>query len=532
MKPAFDSLIHLLAHRAETTPQETAFIFEEQSHSYGELWQAVNRFADVLQQEGLQPGDAVVLCLPNGPDFFTAFYGVQRAGGIPAPIGVESGPARIATIAGLCQAGTIVLDSALSPDFRAAVCDLCRPEGRAVVTVADTAPESDDASFPAVSGDAIALLQYTSGSTGDPKGVELSHAAILTNLAQMRDGMAITPQEVFVSWLPLHHDMGLILLTMMPFFVGARLVLLPTRQASTRHWFQAIQDHRGTFTAAPDFSYRLCLANRERLGDYDLSSLRVALNAAEPVRAGTVVAFEETFGLGHVMRPAYGLAEATVGVSMWPPLGQPVKVDDHGFVAVGSGFPGCELAIRGPDGQCPAGTVGEITVRSPSATRGYLGNPAATQALFMPDGYFHTGDLGYLDPEGDLFVVGRSKNIIIQAGRNIAPQEVEETVDPLACVRRSAAVGIERRRQEGDQLYIFVEWRGPHAAEEEQFEEATRSIVQALHTRMGLRPARVYFLRHGAIPRTDTGKTRYGDLRARYMGGALREANMILFPGY
>lgn len=531
-KPAFQSLIHLLEHRAAATPGQVAFEFADEPCTYADLWRALDLFAACLVRHGVRPGDHVVLCLPNGGEFFAALYGAQRAGATPAPIATESGPERVLAIAGLCGARAVVMPSATPAARLDAFRALCEPRSLPVVTVLESRDDSTARDFPVVKADDVALVQYTSGSTGDPKGVQLTHAAILTNLRQMQLGMEITAKEVFVTWLPLHHDMGLILTTMMPFLVGARLILLPVRQASTRHWFEAIERHRGTYTAAPDFSYRLCLGNIDRLKKYDLSSLRIVLNAAEPVRAGTVKAFEEAFGLEHVMRPAYGLAEVAVGVSMWPPDGKAVKVDDHGFVSVGPGFPGVELAIRDENGDCAPGTVGEIAVRSPSATRGYLNNPEATAELFWPDGYFRTGDLGYLDADGDLFVVGRSKNIIIQAGRNIAPQEVEEAVDALPCVRRSAAVGIDRRRVEGEQLYVFAEARGPRDAPAEAFEAMTRDIVQAVNSHLGLRPARVYLLGHGAIPRTDTGKTRYGHLGEQYRSGALRAAGHILFPDY
>jgi len=308
------------------------------------------------------------------------------------------------------------------------------------------------------------------------------------------------------------------------------MVLMPTSVRSIRKWMTTIAEHRATFTAAPDFAYRLAVRYL-RDDRPDVSSLRVALNAAEPVRAGTVADFERTFGLGHVMAPAYGLAEATVGVSMWDP-GKATLADERGCVSVGRPFPEIGIRIETEDGSADPGDLGEIVVSSPANTRGYWDNEEATLALLTEDGSIRTGDLGYLDRDGSLFMVSRLKNIIIQAGRNIAPGEVEEEVEGLGFVRRAAAVGIDRGGTEGEQMWVFVEPNVENTKTAEAYDEMVIEVVSAVHGRLGMRPGRIYLVEPRTIPMTANGKLQHSKLRASYLDGSLRESGRILHPPY
>ena len=538
IEPRFRTLIEMLATRARDDGGRAAFTFEGGPRrgrpcTFGELWEAIERFAALLLRRGLAAGDRAVLALPNGGEFFAAFYGVQRAGGVAVPIFPGSGPERVASIAGLCGARFAVVPSASAADELER---LAAGRGFEVLRPAQSAGLVPAGDRPSVAPDDLAYIQYTSGSTGNPKGVQLSHRNLLANVEQLIAGFEITPREVFVSWLPVYHDMGLVLLTMVPFYLAAELVLLPTSLRSVRRWIEAIERHRGTLTAAPDFAYRLCLRSVRDPGRFDLQSLRLALNAAEPVRRRTLADFEAAFGLTDVMSAGYGLAEATVGVSRWPP-GTAAKVDERGFVSIGRPFPGVEIEIDGPGRPAGAGEVGEILVRSPANTRGYFANPRETARALRPDGFLHTGDLGYRDAEGDLFIVGRKKNIIIHGGENVAPQEVEEVVDETPGLRYSAAVGIDRGRTEGEQVYVFAEVRpaevrpAPGAAER-RYRPLAVQIVDRFRRRLGFRPGRVYLVKPHAIPLTHNGKLRHARLEERYLDGSLRREGWILFPDY
>lgn len=520
--PNFSTLIEMLEHRAMVFGGKTAFTFQGQPTSFHLLWEGINQFASVLYESRISKQECVVIALPNGADFFHAFYGVQRAGGIAVPIFPESSAERITSIARACGAKIVVLPDRSSKkkeleEYGVEVLD----SAALLETQEHTLTDTRVLAFQKVQPDDISFLQYTSGSTGNPKGVMLTHSNLLTNIRQMIAGMQITHQDVFVSWLPVYHDMGLILMTMVPFYLEVETHLLPADLRSVRDWFKTIHASRGTFTAAPDFAYRLCLRHVDALREYDITSLRVALNAAEPARASTVDGFESAFGLENAMVAGYGLAEATVGVSMWTPR-MKARVDANGLVSVGRTFPDVEVKIA---------EDGEILIKSTANSNGYFNNEEATKELFSADGFIHSGDLGYVDADGCLYIVGRKKNIIKHAGMTISPQEIEETVDAIDGVRLSAAVGIDRGRVEGEQAYVFVEVREKPNISEWGY-ELTLQIVSAIHERMGFRPARVYLVKPRTIPKTYNGKIQHVQLRQSYLDGSLREQGMILYPEY
>ncbi len=515
----FATLLEMLAERAREQGEKAAFVFAGEPTTFAELADGVERFASRLLEIGVEPGERMLVALPNGREFFTAFYGVQRAGAVAVPLFPATGEERLRSFSTLTGARFLVTGAQPAS----------APAPLRSLSVVDSLTTSPRKSFPEVSGDDVAFLQYTSGSTGDPKGVELTHRNLLANLRHLVDGFQITPDDVFASWLPVHHDMGLILMTMVPFYLAAKLVLLPTSLAKAQLWLQAIEEHRATLTAAPDFAYRHCLRYVKEASRYDLTSLRLALNAAEPVRQTTIATFERAFSLDRVMISGYGLAEASVGVASWPP-GRAPKVDARGLVSIGRAFPGVEMAILGGGGLAGPGEEGEVLVRSAATTRGYFRNPGATAELYWRDGYLRTGDVGYFDEEGDFFIVGRSKDIILHAGRNVAPQEVEEIVDALPGVRHSAALGIDRGGIEGEQIYVFAEVR-PKSAKV-ALPELYRTLVASLHRQIGLRPARVYLLTARSIPRTANGKLRRAELKADFLDGALRRDGRVLFPDH
>ena len=473
----------------------------------------------------------MVLVLPNGEDFFTAFFGTQRSGGTAVPIYPDSGIERILRISELSETRYIVLPDSFPNQSIEKIKVLANSKTKIICKVGDSISHTSTKSFPEVMPEDLAYVQFTSGSTGNPKGVKMPHTNLVTNIQQMIDGFMLNENDVVVSWLPLYHDMGLILMALTPFYLGTKCVLLPTRPTNPRKWMEAIQDHKATLTAAPDFSYRLALMSLKHPERYNISSLRIALNAAESVRAKTVHDFEKAFRLKNVMMPAYGLAEATVGVSRWAPQTE-VKIDDRGFVSVGKGFPEVEMKILANRKVAGPGTIGEILVKSPANTPGYFNNLLESNRLFWEEKYIHTGDLGYYDSEGDFFIVGRKKNLIIQAGQNISPQEVEEIVDELAFVRYSAAVGINRGYIEGEQVYIFAEVRKSPSSSQQEFQDLAVEIVRSFHNHMGFRPGRVYLLKPRAIPKTFNGKIKYFSLKEMYLKGSLHREGLVIFPDY
>jgi len=530
MSDRYHTLIEMLTDRNEKSGDAAAFTYLKETVTFKQLWNLTNRFGHYLMKAGIQPEERVVIALPNGPEFFYAFYGVQRAGGVAVPVFPMEGADRIIAIAKLCGANVVVIPSntpkAQLQHFKRQSLDV----GLNVMTFLESKNTSIEGTFPEVQSDQAAFLQYTSGSTGNPKGVILTHNNLLTNMRQMIAGMEITPNDVFVSWLPVFHDMGLILKTMVPFYLAARLHLLPTNLRDVKPWLDEIQNRKGTFTAAPDFAYRLAL-RKTNPGDYDLSSLRVALNAAEPVRESTIRSFHKAFGLQNVMVAGYGLAEATVGVSMWPP-GTPNRVDSKGRVSVGPPFPQVKIAIKNGDQNLPPNKVGEIAIKSEANSLGYFGNPKETDKLFVDDGYLLSGDLGYLDEDGNLYFVSRKKNIIKRSGTTISPSEIESVVDKNPEVRYSAAIGVDTGRVEGEQIMVFAEIRNGEQFSQQALHILAVKIVGDIQDYMGFRPARVFLIKPKGIPLTHNGKVQHVHLKESYLHGILRSENSILYPEF
>ncbi len=529
------SVVELLERAGRRVPDQPAVTAGGRAWTYAQLWDGASYTARSLQRQGVSPGDSVMLALPNGAEFFLAFFGTLMAGGVAVPVFPRSTAERLHSLADLSGTHALIVSDSMPPDVLGPLAAHSKRARRAFLTASELgrAPAGSRAGKPnpvPLTIDQPCYLQYTSGSTADPRAVIITHRSLLANIAQMIEAMDITAAEVFVSWLPTYHDMGLTLMALTPFSLGARLVLLPTDLRDVTGWLQAIQDHRGTFTAGPDFAYRLCLRNVTRPSRFDLSSLKVCMNASEPVRAGTLAGFETAFGLRNVMMAGYGLAEATLSVTCTP-RGEPIGTDERGLVCLGQPMRGTTVTIASPGpngGAAAAGEVGEIMVAGPSNCAGYYRNPAATAQLGWRDGYIRTGDLGKLDAAGRLYFVARHKDLIKVAGRSLYPQEVESLADAVSGIRFSAAVGIDRGGMEGEQLYVFAEVR--ESLTPPQLRGTAVEIVRAVHDALGVRPRSTILLRPGRIPITSNGKLQRSLLRDAYTSGRLVPGDDILYP--
>lgn len=511
-----DTLVGMIARRAAVTPDRVAVHHDGAELSYRALARQVAQVAGALREQGVGAGDRVLLVMPNSLEFFAAFYGAQHLRAVAVPLYHVPQPQRIARIAQHCDASVIVSHRPLSRPLRRRIEAAVGEDGPVLLDLPTLLTETLRAGLPLPQPepDDLAMLQYTSGTTGDAKGVMLTHRALVANVRQAIPKARFTEQDVFVSWLPVYHDMGLITMTMCPMYLGARLVLLPVR-LSVESWLGGIEAHGGTVTAAPDFAFRFVLRVGGNLERFDVYSLRMALVAAEPVRARTIARFEAELDTPGVLRPGYGLAESCVAVAFYPLDREQIAVDAEGYVACGTAVPGTELSIRSPDGRrLEPGEVGEVCFRSPSQTLGYFRNPEATRALFTPDGHVRTGDLGHLDAQGMLTIVDRLKNIIIVGGRNVSPKELEEAADGVAGVTLSMAVGVDEGGAAGEQVQLVVETdeRQPDAALQRA---VGRAVRQAVQERMGIRAHRVHVVPPGTIPRTYNGKLQYAQMRQR-----------------
>ncbi|WP_246570879.1 fatty acyl-AMP ligase [Streptomyces tauricus] len=600
--PAADeaSLTDHLRHWAEHRPQQRAF-----SHvafpdgSSGGLhrtlgWRAVDARARAVSARlgtVASPGERAALVLPQGLDYVAGFLGCLYAGVIAVPLFGPELPGhgdRLAAVLADCEPACLLADSGTTPAIRDFVRERRLPdvpvipvdrlpvrrhgfapdgEGGSPESNPEANPGSSPEANPGSSPEAnpwpgaapgpgpddIAYLQYTSGSTRSPAGVMISHANVVANARQALDAFVDDPgTSTTVGWLPLFHDMGLVLSIAAPVVGGFPSVLMDPGDflRDPSRWLRLLGAYEGTISAAPNFAYDYCVARTapEDIDELRLERVRVLINGSEPVRAGTVERFREAFapaGLDPTTHcPAYGLAEATVFVTA-SPLDEPpsavacradalaagrieVTTADDGpaepTVLVSCGTPvGQELRIVGADGGVlPAGHVGEIQLRGPNIGLGYWKHAGLTAETFgfgAGEDWLRTGDLGALH-EGRLLVTGRLKDVLVVDGRNHYPQDIEETVQSaVPLVRRDhlAAFGVTRPDAVGEELVVVAEHRrdaDPTAEDSRVAERAVRAAVSARH---GLRLGSLLLVPPGSVPRTSSGKVSRAATRKRFL---------------
>jgi len=495
----------VLAHQAELLGDKPYVSLYGEIVTYRALWERSLRSAAQLARVGIQADDKVALLLPTSLEFYDCFYGLMALGAVPVPLYPILGVEEMAALLADSEAKAVITVDWFRENVQKAQARC--PTLSRIISPYDFVASASPPSLRRLTADDVGLIQYTSGSTGQPKGVVLTHGNLLANIRAFVDFTLATSDEVVVSWLPLYHDMGLVGLGMGTLYAGVTVILLPPDLRDPRPWLEAMEQHRATVTAAPDFGYRNCVRHLSPSETFDLSSLTMAFTGAEPIRLSTVRSFEERFGLRDITRPCYGLAEATLAVSIMPP-GLPLRLDGSGrFISVGRPLPGIEVRIaraREP------GEEGEILVKSPGVMRGYYRNPDATREV-LKDGWLHTGDLGFLDAEGYLYVTGRIKNLIVVAGRNLMPRDFEELVDQFPEVRYSAAVGMDSERLGTQRLVVVAEVRD-EAMPRGAASHLLRAIVARIHEHQGLRPGQVLLAKKGAIPKTTSGKIQHARL--------------------
>jgi fatty-acyl-CoA synthase len=505
-----------------------------------------------LAAAGLGEGERVALVVPEVGEFIRALFGIAVAGLVPVPLVPPAQAGDIATfsrqsrhVLEASRAAAVVTTADVEPLLH--VSDLPRQPAIFAVAQLRRGPALTQPAGVAPGG--LALLQFTSGSTAAPKGVMMTHAALEANVRAITGpgGLDARPGDVGVSWLPLHHDMGLIGMLFGPLYTRHPAVILSPVLFLKRPsaWLTAISEHRGTVSFAPNFAYELCLhrVKDAQIDALDLSSWRVAGCGAEPVRPDTLRAFAERFARAGFrassLTPSYGLAEHAVAVTLArgglrvdqidagrlvaESRAVPVAPDGDGpfvrLAACGRAFPDHAVRVVNDDGvPLPERHVGHIEARGPSLMAGYFENAAAT-AETLRDGWLHTGDLGYL-AGGELFVCGRTKDLIIRQGRKYHPPDLESAIAdlredrglPVAGVVVFAITHVERP----DEVVAVLEARG--AARAADLADQVRRRVRET---AGLELDRVVVTPPGTIPRTTSGKVRRAETRARLEAGTL-----------
>lgn len=515
------TLVELLRRQADSQPNAQYFNVFGDTVSYGRAWSQSLRYASGLTRAGVRAGDKVCLIYPTCAEFFYTFWGALQLGAVPVPLYPTLGVEATANLFRDCEAVAV----ATIGWFRREVEEAAHAASlRTVLELPDLDVDDPPPPLPLIRESDTAFIQYTSGSTRRPRGVVLSHRNVVETVTLQAEATDLTGNDRVVSWLPLYHDMGLIGCGFMPLIVGAPLWLLPPDLRNPRQWLELMSEVRATHTASPDFGYRNCVRNIHDLSGIDLSSLKFAMCAGEPVRLSTIEAFEERVGVRNIICPAYGLAEATLGVAVWPPR-TPRRADASGrFVSVGRPCRGVSVRIVSPDEhkEMPPNGEGEIWVKGPGVMQGYYNNPEATAQVFTTDGWLRTGDLGVMDAEGYLTVIGRIKDLIIVGGENVVPSDVEEVVDTMPNVRYSAAVGIDSDRLGTQRLYVVAELREPAPAGD-ALSSLVGDIVRRVSARVGRRPARVLLVKPGTIPKTSSGKIQRYRVARMILEGRLRE---------
>jgi 8-amino-7-oxononanoate synthase len=558
------NLVELLQHRARTQPDDIAFTYlvdgenERIDLTYRQLDSHAKKIGAWLESHNMA-GERALLLYPAGLEFIAAFFGCLYAGAIAVPVYPprrNRSLNRIQSIADDADAKIALTTEQVYERVLPLIDETPHLTQLKWKTTSQLPPELEQQwTMPDVHGDTLAFLQYTSGSTGTPKGVVLSHANLVHNSALIACAFEHTRSGKGVFWLPSYHDMGLIGGILQPLYVGRPNVLMSPMSFLQKpyRWLSAITKYHGTTSGGPNFAYDLCVRKitPEQLKTLDLSSWRVAFNGAEPVRAETLDAFAKKFAPCGFRReafyPCFGLAEATLIVSGGYVPDLPVirtvsakalqhgdvkeiergSDDSHTLVGSGENLPDQRIAIVDPDTstQVPANRIGEVWVQGPSMAQGYWQNAEATRRTFQAkladtgDGPFmRTGDLGFM-LDGELFITGRLKDLIIVRGVNYYPQDIEWTMqrsNPRLRADCGAAFVVEK---DGREEFVVVQEVERH--KRSNFDEVFDSIRKAIAREHDLTPDAIVLLRAGSIPKTSSNKIQRHACRDGYLASTL-----------
>ena len=559
------SLVGCLLARGRQ-PDTVAFWLEGIEHSpvevtRGRLLDEATRITRGLRCLQVSKQDRVLIVLPTSVDFVTFFYGTLFAGATPVPAYPPAGWQQLTSFAANIERMTRVAGARLvvvPEPLRDLLADSANDGLGAIRVVTPEevlAADNGQGTLPTLPGaDDLALIQFSSGSTGEPRGVCLSHRNILSNMRGFLTRLRAQPDDVAVSWLPLYHDMGLIGTMLGSLTTGMPLVMFPPtdflRQPDL--WLRVMGKYHATLSVAPHFAYSLCVRKVDpaTLPGVDLSSLRVLLNGAEPIRVAGVRAFQERYrvlGLRPgVVTPCYGLAESTLAACMRhpglkPQTLRPAAVQGNAHpsaptredaraeaVSVGPPLDGVEVGIRKPGGEWLADKeVGEICIRGQSVCRGYISQDGLLSAS-TADGWLRTGDLGFRHKR-EFYVTGRLKDLIIVGGRNLQPHDLEAVAAELPGLRpgRIAAFGVSDSGRATEVLVVVAEAVGMSSGEAA---ELVVQFRQQLLNRFGVTPYDIVVVGRGQVPLTSSGKLRRSQTRVEYERNAFSEVVYRLRP--
>jgi fatty-acyl-CoA synthase len=520
----------------------------EKIYTPRELIAAGESAGKALLKAGINPGDRVGIMAQTTPATALSFLGCWAAGAVAVPLPlpmraieprsfIEQSEKRLAKVG----AGILILPGQLIPMVGE------MGEGIEMIAAEDLTCGGDLAPAPSTRED-IALVQFTSGSTSDPRGVILTHGNVIANARAISRKVKVTSRDTVVSWMPLYHDMGLIGFFITAISFGASLVLMSPQRfvADPSHWMRAISDYKATITGGPNFAFALStrILRSGGAGELDLSSLRLALSGAEPVDPVALEDFIQAgaaFGLKpEVPYPVYGLAEATLAVT-FPRPGRKYRLDhvrrdaieaegraeptgegaegSRSLVSLGEPLEGLEVSVVKADGtEAGEREVGEVCVSGASIMQGYWGDAAST-AETLRGGRLHTGDLGYM-AGGELYLVGRIKDIVIIGGRNLFPEDVERCAERISGVRKGNAVAFGVTTRRGRERLVLV--GETHLSCTDAAHETARAVSSSVREEIGIPVREVVLVPAGSLPKTSSGKKRRFLCRDMYLGEKLK----------
>lgn len=560
---AATSLVEVLLRHASADPKRPHIYLanergEETIIRYGELLEGSRKVAAGLLELGLRKEETVAIMLPTEESFFYAFFGVLLAGGIPVPIYPPARPEKIEEYslreaAILNNAEVRILITFTQIETLGKLLRVFINSLSAVTTVEMLMKAKHKVPNLVVRQEDPAMIQYTSGSTSAPKGVLLTHANLLANIRAVCKAANVTQADVGVSWLPLYHDMGLIGAWFSSLYQGFPLTLMSPLTFLNRpeRWLWAIHYHRGSLSAGPNFAYELCVRriNDEDIVGLDLSSWRLAFNGAEAINPRTLERFTKKFApygfKAEAFYPVYGLAECSVAVTFPPmnrkPLIDIIKRDPFEkdrlaiaaepyednvleFVCCGKAIPEHDIRIVDEhDQELPERQVGSLQFCGPSAMQGYFRNPQATAAVYH-DGWWDSGDFAYI-ANGEVYITGRQKDLIIKAGRNLYPQEIEEATAMVSGVRRGCvvALGVEDAKWSTEKLVVVAETQETR----KKFREIiSAEILEKISLVIGVPPDEVCLVAPRTIPKTSSGKLQRAATKKMYLKGELAKRGL------
>lgn len=539
------TLTERLRHAAETASDYYGLTFVDRRgtdthHTWKQIYQSALRTAYFLHEQGYRTGDRLLIILPTCPEFFDVFFGAQLLGVTPVPVYPPMRLGKmseyVAKTVAMCTAASakgILSNKQISRVLGEVVAQASLSQGLVIV---EQIKESPVCELPVVSPDDLAMAQFSSGTTSNPKPVGLTHAQVLANTDAI---LTYLEGDVGCSWLPLYHDMGLIGCVFPAVSLPGKLVLIPPEVflAKPILWLQSISKHKAYVSTAPNFAYSYCVdrIKDKDLEGLDLSSWKIALNGAEAVAPAALLKFNERFSkIGLVktaLTPVYGLAEASLAVTFSDPkqeystllfdreklqLGVVELTEDSGsaveLATVGTPLPKFFVEIRAAETEAllPENKIGTIFVKGPSVMKGYLNDAPSP----IKDGWLNTGDMGFLH-QGKLYIHGREKDLIIVNGQNHAPQDIEQSIDSHPAVRTGCSAAVGNNSEDGEEIFLFVECL--------EHQEGLETELQGLiRSQTGITVNMIVLLHSGTLPRTSSGKIRRQETLTQFLNGSLK----------